>query len=907
MYFYGNPISHHESYRLNVVSCLSRNLRRSVIALDDKALSVKEMCYVGKFLEMPCNTHNPSPTHGPSVDTIQSGLEATVPSGEERTSRTRDKKRKNRHNFVRQVSIRNIDDEEESSTGSSQPKVNVKINSEVEKLEKFKKDAGEGYLVVRNQQHLIINDPEHSSSLSTEIPSSHVSIPETTEAADVIIESPEFDRKELLEEVDSHEMFMISVNMSEQSESYEDMFVSVKNHELVERNIQLKIVHRLDLNGLLDVMTTSLNEEAAVVILKFDYVNKNRKYREYQFDDISRCEEFISLLKAFGPQRSSENLENEPEKYFKCIKCLTEYVATNEEISTCSNCDSLFVIEIVKNQDKSTPQSSFKDTLWSGQTIQHPDVVPCVMRESTAPPDVCKDTSCPATDGETFVDTEKALDGEYNCSVDGQNLNSDNNEQLYTSDKEPSLPKERSMSAKINISQDSYSDTLSRCSYSYKSSDSYLASSYSSQSGSEAVYSSSAGGTSSMIDFDRDSSTHCDHRLKLFLEMKFFRGEEPEEFRCMIKCAVASYGHRKGRRGILIVSNKNVYICRINGVESVRPKEWLSLKTHYLITELRYIECGFNYQSFRLEFAKVLGCYVFLVGDRKRTEDFLKTFRRVCKKARDGKRLAIGRKNPQTLANIRIQVLGLKDEDLMLKGRRFYDQAVNFTVPPLIKDHKSWFRTYPQSMLGADFIDWLIRCKEASNFHDAVHIGQMLLNAGIIRCLNKDCGFLDKDQYYSFNFSHEFSEENSETSEESKSETEDDKSSTMLYIIAQWKDEERWRPISIVMSDDQIVLADENHQWPLPRLHEPPKGLEGPQFTLKKKQKIINITEVTLFSGSPRKIEIEFLDEETVHVIEDDRWTISMHSENSLANFLDGIKEIWKTRFCIDLPVNTLD
>lgn len=175
------------------------------------------------------------------------------------------------------------------------------------------------------------------------------------------------------------------------------------------------------------------------------------------------------------------------------------------------------------------------DYFRSDQTIQHPDVVPCVMRESTAPPDVCKDTSCPATDGETFVDTEKALDDEYNCSIDGQNLNSDNNEQLYTSDKEPSLPKERSMSAKINISQDSYSDTLSRCSYSYKSSDSYLASSYSSQSGSEAVYSSSAGGTSSTIDFDRDSSTHCDHRLKLFLEMKFFRGEEPEEFRCMIK------------------------------------------------------------------------------------------------------------------------------------------------------------------------------------------------------------------------------------------------------------------------------------------------------------------------------------------------------------------------------------
>ena len=66
-----------------------------------------------------------------------------------------------------------------------------------------------------------------------------------------------------------------------------------------------------------------------------------------------------------------------------------------------------------------------------------------------------------------------------------------------------------------------------------------------------------------------------------------------------------------------------------------------------------------------------------------------------------------------------------------------------------------WFRTLPQSMSGVEFIDWLISRKEASSYGEAVHIGQLLLNAGAIQCFNKDCGFLEKDQYYHFNLSVE--------------------------------------------------------------------------------------------------------------------------------------------------------
>jgi hypothetical protein len=65
-----------------------------------------------------------------------------------------------------------------------------------------------------------------------------------------------------------------------------------------------------------------------------------------------------------------------------------------------------------------------------------------------------------------------------------------------------------------------------------------------------------------------------------------------------------------------------------------------------------------------------------------------------------------------------------------------------------------------------------------------------------------------------------------------------------------FSDEEKSTPISIIITNTHIALADENHQWPLPRLHDPPKFLSGPQFVLKKKQKIINVTDVVRLTNT---------------------------------------------------------
>jgi hypothetical protein len=104
------------------------------------------------------------------------------------------------------------------------------------------------------------------------------------------------------------------------------------------------------------------------------------------------------------------------------------------------------------------------------------------------------------------------------------------------------LQGQNSPSAAMNISLDSLSGTGSHPVYNNKVPESPLASSYSSQSGSETRDSTPVGGkTSSKIHFSLESCTHCDHRLKLYLETKLFRGGEDEEFRCLVKVSAYTY------------------------------------------------------------------------------------------------------------------------------------------------------------------------------------------------------------------------------------------------------------------------------------------------------------------------------------------------------------------------------
>ena len=62
--------------------------------------------------------------------------------------------------------------------------------------------------------------------------------------------------------------------------------------------IFLQMLSRLDLNGLLCVNMIPGDEKIGIV-LKFSHVHKERKYREYLFDDEGQCE-VCSGLKFFN-------------------------------------------------------------------------------------------------------------------------------------------------------------------------------------------------------------------------------------------------------------------------------------------------------------------------------------------------------------------------------------------------------------------------------------------------------------------------------------------------------------------------------------------------------------------------------------------------------------------------------
>ena len=183
---------------------------------------------------------------------------------------------------------------------------------------------------------------------------------------------------------------------------------------------------------------------------------------------------------------------------------------------------------------------------------QDPDVIPNTVRNTPVPPDICiSENEKVSNINENYGNRNpRDFDNEYGALVSSirdqtkekENLHEDSyNSEDYDAQvhsvTQPLLQgHNNSPSAAMNISLDSLSGGGGQRSYNGRHQESPLASSYSSQSGSDTRNSTPVSGkTSSKIIFSPDSCTDCDHRLKLYLETKLFRGSDDEEFRCMIK------------------------------------------------------------------------------------------------------------------------------------------------------------------------------------------------------------------------------------------------------------------------------------------------------------------------------------------------------------------------------------
>eukprot|EP00057_Strongylocentrotus_purpuratus_P023021 XP_011677495.1 PREDICTED: serine/threonine-protein kinase 11-interacting protein [Strongylocentrotus purpuratus] len=108
------------------------------------------------------------------------------------------------------------------------------------------------------------------------------------------------------------------------------LFVTVKEAFIEEKNLYGKVVQRLEtktlkgmnmsIEGMLDEFSNA-PVELPVVTLSFDYINKERRKREYVMDDMNTCESLIQVLEPIIVQ----NEASKTRVFMHCLKCLKEF------------------------------------------------------------------------------------------------------------------------------------------------------------------------------------------------------------------------------------------------------------------------------------------------------------------------------------------------------------------------------------------------------------------------------------------------------------------------------------------------------------------------------------------------------------------------------------------------------
>jgi len=296
--------------------------------------------------------------------------------------------------------------------------------------------------------------------------------------------------------------------------------------------------------------------------------------------------------------------------------------------------------------------------------------------------------------------------------------------------------------------------------------------------------------------------------------------------------------------------------------------------------------------------------------------------------------------NPQVLADIRKQIFGLQ-EDILLQARRIFEQLTQYvTVPQVFKPKKIRLRTHMHCFIAKEFLDWLVASRECVSRKEGVELCQKMQEKEIIHPLLKDNLFSDDDSIFKFGdkgsqsssrrgseqvesiqggmtskqqtdllhrlrLLHEESIDGADDDHIEEVDGEDVDVLVQLYTIAQVRcdqSDSSQHLRSIFMTNSHIILADENHQYPLPRLHPPP-NLTKDHFTRKEMHRITNITQMDFYSDSSCHMTIHFFDEETST---ENSWFILTASSMELKRISVHLRSVWQQEFHLELTSNTL-
>ncbi|XP_060775069.1 serine/threonine-protein kinase 11-interacting protein isoform X2 [Neoarius graeffei] len=120
-----------------------------------------------------------------------------------------------------------------------------------------------------------------------------------------------------------------------------------------------------------------------------------------------------------------------------------------------------------------------------------------------------------------------------------------------------------------------------------------------------------------------------DHRLKLFLDVEVFEGEE--DIHCFLKMSVVKFGDPVEFPSLMIVSNQRIYILEITSQSEGHPSDWLQKRDSHRLSELSYLEVGLGAQSIHMEFDVRVVAYTLLVRDSTRCKRFFNRLTAIAK------------------------------------------------------------------------------------------------------------------------------------------------------------------------------------------------------------------------------------------------------------------------------------
>jgi len=395
-----------------------------------------------------------------------------------------------------------------------------------------------------------------------------------------------------------------------------------------------------------------------------------------------------------------------------------------------------------------------------------------------------------------------------------------------------------------------------------------------------------ATGSTAIMMSQQDNFVQADHHLELYFQIKLFIREN-EVKHCYLNTKCIPW-NRKEMNALLVVSNYYIYICKI--VPGATPDERCVLRSRHRINKLRYLDIGLSQQHFRLEWQTEGASYKFLVGDTKKCQSFVAVLKLALSPS-----VQISYATSSTEDAIRQLVFGIdKTYELRARAKMFHKTFTNTTESWGIRNRTVMFKDFPKCFLGQDMVTWLVNEGDFDSRAAAVDICQQMLMSDLLHHVKLEYQFQDSTLLYRFTVD----EEGEVLAPEQPLSVQDTNRDIQCYQLAYYNDNNILKPVSLVISNVDIFIANENHQWPIPRLQPTlPLDRRGQHFDVISK---IMITDVSSLTVSNTNI--------VVDVIQDDvpSYELQLLSSSSVNSFVEILSESWSKEFGFPIEVKQL-